>query len=169
MSQMSQRPPSQIRFKINVINFLKSLPRLINQTNVKLERLGMKLCTQEGNISLAGLYAESADPDAMITKFIDDSYQYWDNIINKNVEFFSHDMNKIFDGIPIGNMAELFEYSKIKDIDGSFIVDPTHIENVWKSMISFVKISISYCHKNKLNIDYHKYVQVLNIDLSKAD
>jgi len=127
------------------------------------------------NVNLVKEFMMALDKNYLITTFINNSNEYWDNILNKNDEFFVNNSQKVF-----GSYSDMPEFNALKVIfhknkDGVSLVDEDTKDAVRDYLYALIKISIVHVfnsrepkvEKNgsKVTISYGKKSEYANIDI----
>jgi hypothetical protein len=93
------------------------------------------------SVNIASAYIQSVSPYTLISKFIHETYPHWDQIKDKNTEFFVRNMLSL---VPsnyhsyLSGLPELF-----------LSMDDYEKKDMWIFIDSLVKISISYVHEQR--------------------
>lgn len=94
-------------------------------------------------INLAIIFIKKINKDDIISNFINESYNYWNEIASKDENFLVNHCDIIFSGVSkeyIEKFKQLFINKKINSEDKNIL---------WDYLFSFVKISISYIHESR--------------------
>lgn len=162
---MSGSPPEEDRFRANILDL----------TDLMHELAGM--CWDAGCedvnpvlILAAKAYLSGYDKIKLITTFIQYSYikikdsegnivknedgsdkTYWDEIRNRNEDFFVKHAASIFQHLPIksDNIATFKVFFTSKDEDGEYIIIQEDRDAIWDIFGSLVKICIKYIHRKR--------------------
>ncbi len=139
------------RFRITVLE----LTDLIHELTTHCYNEGVK--TMNPSLIILGKsYLASLDKTDVIKAFINNSYgpkdnsiNYWDEIRDRNEQFFIKHSDSIFENVPVGkgNMTAFKTLFTAKDDEGSNIIDDDDRDAVWDMFFSLVKICIKYIHK----------------------
>lgn len=102
-----------------------------------------------GLILLAKAYLSNQDKVELIETFISNSHMYWNEIHDKNENFFIEHTNEVFGKLPVdSNIIGVFRtFFTAKDKKGEFVVSEQDREYIWETFFSLVKISIKHVHK----------------------
>lgn len=133
------------RFSTNV----KGLTDLVHELT--------SLCWDSGNkqvnpilINLAGAYLSSLDKVELIETFINHTHEVcWEEIRNRNENFFIEHTNEIFGKLPVeqGNIDAFKMLFTAKDKHGEAVISGEDRNAVWDIFGSLVKICIKYVHR----------------------
>lgn len=89
------------------------------------------------------------DKKKMITNFIRKSYSHWDQVRNRDIDFFCKHAGEIFGDIPVSGISEIFDTMvHAKRDDGSYYINDKERETWWAFFDSMLRICISYAHEN---------------------
>ena len=143
---MTNNPPEHERFYTNIMG----LTDLMHELSC--------ICWEEGCeevnpqlVSFARSYLGNQDKIYLIETFINYSWEYWDEIKDRNEDFFIEHANDIFQHLPIksDNINAFKTFMTAQDEDGNFIIIKDDKDAMWDYFDAMVKISIKYIHKAK--------------------
>lgn len=157
--------------------FKQTLTELFGAMEIVIGDLNMagKTSLTVDNVTLVRVFVMGMDKGHLTNKFIENSEPYWDNILNKEDDFFVNNSAQIF-----GKYASAPEFNALKVIfgknkDGVGLVDDQTKDDVRDFLNSLVKISIVHIfnsrvpkvEKNgsKVSISYGKKTEYPNIDV----
>jgi len=101
-------------------------------------------------INLAGAYLSGLDKNELIETFINHTHAVcWEEIRNRNENFFIEHTNEIFGQLPVeqGNIDAFKMLFTSKDENGDSVISEDDKEAVWDMFSSLVKICIKYVHR----------------------
>ena len=105
-------------------------------------------------IILGKSYLAGLNKTDLITAFINNSYgspdnNYWDEIRDRNEEFFINHSDSVFSNVPVGkgNMTAFKTLFTAKDENGENIINGEDRDAIWDMFFSLVKICIKYIHR----------------------
>lgn len=134
-------PPEEDRFKGNISGLVEFIHELISQ------------CADDGKteidpsvIHLAAGFVDSYDSDVLIKHFIERSYKYWTNILDREEKFFRENCADVFVDLP---MKEVNAFSDLFKTEGDPIICQDDKDCIWEYFDSFIKISIKYVHRER--------------------
>ena len=134
--------PEEERFSKNI----QVLGFLINSCITSLNEAG-KTSVSPVIVNLGLAYLNNLDHHVLIRRFISKTHlECWDMIHQRNLDFFYNHADKLFSGVPGGNVS-LLKTLFDKNDDGKMLVTDTQINNLWKNFEALVRISIKYAHK----------------------
>lgn len=138
------RPSEEERFMINVLD----LSDLVHELTSQCWEMGVK----EINpmlIVAARAYLSNYDKKELIETFTTYSHTYWEEIRNRNENFFIEHSHKIFSHLPIGkgNIDAFKMLFTSKDENGEFVICQDDRDAVWDMFDSLTKICIKYIHR----------------------
>ncbi len=93
------------------------------------------------------------DKKKMITKFIEVSYPYWDQVRDRNLDFFLDDKKGVgfilSRFLPLAGLDAVFKQAvEAQDKDGKKYVSEVETLKIWDFFTAMINISISFCHDN---------------------
>lgn len=141
---MTNQLSEQERFSINSNDLSDLVQELTTQ------------CWEQGHkdvnpvlIGLAKAYLNSLDKTVLIETFIKHSNGYWEEIRQRNEDFFIHHSGEIFGKLPVdkGNIDAFKMLFTTKDSDGNPLIEEEDRDAVWDMFSSLVKICIKYIHR----------------------
>ena len=134
------------RFMINVDGLLTLTAEIVEiAKTMGVTKLSPKLISV-----IAGLLKSYKGPK-LLERFIDNSFNYWDQIFVKDEDFFNENASKVFGSLPMDNV------NMFKDLVGHpEIVDAETKATIWQYFHSFVKISIKYMNDHRTKYQSHK-------------
>lgn len=130
---------TEYRFHTNTIDLIKFFRSILEELKANEIQIPLEPKTVDAGIVMV----EMMEPNLVIDYFIQYSYPYWDNILEKDKSFFIEHSDTIFNGLP---------EDKIKQIENLFVEDQISEENLkglWKFSESLVKIAIKHIHKRR--------------------
>lgn len=134
----------QARFKKRVLILADLIYAIIHD----LQNNGNKIA--DSNIVAAGKkYLEAIEEPILIQNFIRKTSKYWDDIHNKNEEFFSSHASSIFGDLPTDKVQNFNLIFTSKDSDGEFLVKPDERNDIWVHFAVLVKIAIKHIHDKR--------------------
>ena len=173
----SQVKPSE-RFKKNMLIFLDIIAEMFqegSENNI--------VDTDSKLLTILKVLIESTPSDYMIRNFIRKTYPYWEKIKERDIEYFKENGLEFFTTVKekgveniageesknnsfiknlksshIDNFKKLLEGSYTQGGEEIDILDKERKEDIWKILESFVKISISHVHSQRIYIE-GKYTQ----------
>ena len=100
-------------------------------------------------IMLAQAYLNSMNKIDLIEIFITHSHMYWEEIRNREENFFIEHSGEIFGKLPVdkGNIDAFKMLFTSKDKNGNDLVEEEDRDAVWDMFGSLVKISLKYIHR----------------------
>lgn len=137
-------PPEEERFSINS----NDLSNLVHELTTKCWNEGYK----EVNpmlIALAQTYLNSLGKIVLIETFITHSHSFWDEIRERNENFFIKHSGEIFGKLPVdkGNIDAFKMLFTTKDKRGNDLIEQDDRDAVWEIFGSLVKICLKYIHR----------------------
>ena len=169
---MSSAPPTEERFKLNFVTLIEICEEMVQEGDEH------KVCSLTPTMfSILKIIVKNINSKFLIERFIRKTYDYWDKIKDKDIDYFKNL------GVELFNMAEdkgidnmldgedksiagglkFTHVSLFKDLlSASYIdsegntvqiFDDDRIADTWKIMHSFVKQSILYIHTNRRMVD----------------
>ena len=141
---MSSAPPEEERFNRNVLD----LSDLVHELTT--------ICWDEGCKDVnpvliigAKLFISSYDKIELIETFITYSWEFWEEVKERNENFFLEHASAIFEHLPVdkGNIGAFKLLFTAEDRDGTYIIDQEDRDAVWDMFDSLVKICIKYVHR----------------------
>jgi hypothetical protein len=95
--------------------------------------------------------ATSFDPAAQVEAFIKHTAQYWEEIRNKDREFFLLHAGNIFIPLQVSNvkMSIFFDIVNIKDAKGVPVISSDIEDEIWSLFHAMVKICLKYIHRKR--------------------
>lgn len=167
---MSQgKPTAEKRFKHNiddVADFLFDICSEIVHKGYKDINLKM--------IGLAIKYVKNYTDVDITEDYVYHSCRYWEQIRNKEREFFDKNLCKIFGGLPLSeDQLNMFQrISVARDERGELYVNESDIQELWDDFHCLTKIAIHYLYDNP---DAYKILKIklaaaknYNLDLDAA-
>ena len=134
-------------------------------------------------LTILKILIESSPSDYMIKNFIRKTYPYWEKIKGRDIEYFKENGLEFFTTVKekgveniageesknnsfiknlktshIDNFKKLLEGTYTQNGEEIDILDSERKEDIWKILGSFVKISISHIHSERIYVD-GKYTQ----------
>lgn len=173
----SEVKPSE-RFKKNMLIFLDIIAEMFQEGSENdIVDTDSKLLT------ILKILIESSPSDYMIKNFIRKTYPYWEKIKGRDIEYFKENGLEFFTTVKekgveniageesknnsfiknlktshIDNFKKLLEGTYTQNGEEIDILDSERKEDIWKILGSFVKISISHIHSERIYVD-GKYTQ----------
>lgn len=175
MGKKTMEKLPQEKFKVNTSDFLVFCKEVLTEIKSK-KAFDIDLTEIDALSQIVSL----VDDNTLLKKFIESTYEYWEQIRKKDHEFFDKNIGTIFPGV---------NQEKIKVLKYIFVESSNDKEIrdlIWQYLHGFVKISILYIHnakgpasekvvetsgKNKIIKSWknkEEYKQVKLIDLSKS-
>ena len=106
-----------------------------------------------GILKLAGNFIDSMDKKQLVQQFILKSHKFWNEIKERNENFFLEHSSGIFGHIGNGIAAKYIDsFSTIfreRNRDGDFIINEDLRDDLWQAFQALVKISIKYIHTER--------------------
>jgi hypothetical protein len=144
--KMSQAPPPSERFNLNMNEFFKLLKSLL----LKSEKQGFQVISMD-LFDLGHNIAVNADTDTVILLFTKRSYPHWNQILQKNDDYFTTNLTDILSDVPgIEKGGSIF---KARCPKGHLIIDAEDREVIWSYLTALIKTSIRYCQQK--NYDWY--------------
>lgn len=114
-------------------------------------------------ILLAKGYLSRLNKVDLIETFIENSHMYWNEIHDKNENFFIEHTNEVFGKLPVdsGTINVFRTFFTAKDKKGEYIVSEEDRGYIWDTFYSLVKICLKYIHRIR------ECVLVLNKETNK--
>ena len=138
--------PIEEKFKVNFVGLIEKIYRICFHLN--------NLNKTEINPTVIKLFIpilENYDPKKMIKKYIENVYPYWENMRNKEQDYFKTNAQAIFGSLPFDNVSEHIEkYTELfeqKDDNDNYIITEQDKNMIWRYQGTFVKFSIKYLHE----------------------
>lgn len=137
-------PPEEERFQTNVM----CLADLVHELT--------SICWDEGIedvnptlLLLAKAYLGNLDQVVLIETFITYSHMYWDEIINRNENFFVEHAASIFAHLPVekGRISAFKMLFTATNEDDDPVIIQEDREAIWEMFDSLAKICIKYIHR----------------------
>ncbi len=141
---MEQNPPEEERFLTNVLD----LTALVHELATTCWNSGTKDINPQ-LVFIAEKYLENYDKISLIETFIKHSHPHWDEIKNRNEEFFIEHAHILFKHLPIdsNNINAFKVFFTAIDENGENIIIEEDRDAIWDIFDSLVKICIKYVHK----------------------
>lgn len=127
----------------DLINLIQDLVLSYNSGDNNNDNNKKKIDIDPLVIQLIKKFLESYNKKELIKSFIDNSYQYWDQILNHEEKFFTENFNNIFDFSSYIKEVDAFKIL----FESEITVDDKNI--IWDYFKSFIKISIKYIHNKR--------------------
>ncbi len=141
---MAALPAEEERFHANLLSFIDLVHELITSCH----RLG-KTTMNPGIISFARNILNDWNKTEMIENFIEYSYEFWDEISEKDEHFFLENCGKIFKDIPGNHVNAFRELFEARDETGHSIIIDDDKAAMWDYFDGFIKICIKYIHRER--------------------
>jgi hypothetical protein len=100
-------------------------------------------------IKFAGIVLFNLDKSIFIKKFIEKSYQHWDKIYVRDIDFFMNSAAEIFLNLPLEKVNAFKDLFLIKTEDGELYITDDDKDALWDYFESLVRISIAYILEDK--------------------
>lgn len=146
-----QNEPPEKRFRTNMETVCNKIKKYVASANSASGQQVMPEYLIEGVMT----YVLSQKPSELIERFIVYSYGYWNEIANKDENFFRKNAIKIFlqdQNHDLGKeMIVKFEMVLDTKVNGKPIVDDKERESLWRIFLGFIRISIRYVEQNNLS------------------
>lgn len=113
----------------------------------------LALAHAEGATSLDPVYVRMAllvvreslqDPDAVLERFINQSYPYWEQVRAKDETFFAERLHEVFQLTDASTADQFRALLGARRADGSHVVSTEQREYIWKVLHSLVKIALHH-------------------------
>ena len=88
------------------------------------------------------------DPRETIIKFIDNSYEHWPQIKQRNEEHFDANISSLFASFDENIVAMFVDLFKARDNTGAVIVGKEYRDKIWDILGAMVKTCIVFVHEN---------------------
>lgn len=137
-------PTEEERFSTN----MNDLSNLVHELTSKCWDNGHK----EVNptlIVLAQAYLNAMNKGQLMEVFITHSHNFWEEIRERNENFFVEHSGEIFGKLPVekGNIDAFKMLFTSKDSKGNSVIDEDDRDAIWSMFGSLVKISLKYIHR----------------------
>lgn len=142
--------PTSERFQKNVLDLLD----IVMELNQIVYDNGYRY-VEPALMEMAGPILKEIPHTHLIETFIDSTYNseikstYWDQIRLKSEVFFLENSDKIFSGLPLGNIKAFKALFTAKDSEGELIISEEDRDCLWSYFSSLVKICINYIHEGR--------------------
>jgi len=138
-------PSEEQRFAENINGLIQLVYEIIKDISGK----GYQLVNPE-LVKLAGALISKFDPKVVLDAFINYSHEHWDQIKERNRQFFVDHADQIFRDLPIGDNLQTFKkLFALKDPSGSYVVDGDDLDCMWDFFDGNVKIAVKYIHRER--------------------
>ena len=105
------------------------------------------------------------DSNIIINNFISNSYKYWDQIKQRDKNFFIDNAIDIFGHLSDGEAKKHIDGLKniftCKDNQDKLVIDGDTIDSIWEGFQILIKISINHIYKNNSNKNFD-YINITN-------
>lgn len=102
-------------------------------------------------VLLASTTINMFDKHTLVQGFIENSHlSCWDNIKNRDEEFFVENSGNIFKYLPASEVNLFKDLFTTRDKDGNYVVDQSFKNQIWKLFDQMIKIAIRYIHINRV-------------------
>jgi len=104
------------------------------------------------------------DSDIMINNFILNSYKYWDQIKQRDKNFFIDNAIDIFGHLSGDAMRHIDGFKNIftcTDGKNKLVIDSDTIDSIWEGFQILIKISINHIYKNNPEKNFN-YINITN-------
>lgn len=137
--------PAEERFSKNIT----VMTQAIHEAVQKLYASGYK--TVDPNmIALVGTIIAAFDKHYLIQGFIENSHtQCWDNIKQRDEQFFVENSNDIFKYLPMDKVNMFKDLFLTRNAQGTSVVPQSLKDQIWDLLGAMVKISIKYIHTGR--------------------
>ncbi len=140
-----ERPLPVDRFCVNMNDMAQLAAELLQKAN------GLGCFIVDPTLVALGLQAlETYDRTMLITRFIDYSVEYWDQIKERNQNFIEQNIDSIFSNLPMGDVKAFHQLFKATNAKGDPIIDNNDREDIWQYMDAFVMICLDYIHWERI-------------------
>lgn len=139
---MTLSPPE--RFKSNVIDLVDFCKGLI--LRLKKEKYNV---TEPQILEIGILVLNTYDDTNLIEDFINGSHIYWDQIYNKNEEFFIQHSKSIFKDLPAQSVQMFIDIFNLKTPYNTPAIKQDDRDVIWEFFETFVCISLNYIHEKR--------------------
>lgn len=137
-------PPEEVRFYVNS----KILLSAIREGFENLNKLGyQKVTTVQIDYGITAF--DLFDKKYIIERFIKNSHEFWDQILNRNEEFFTKNSTEIFKEVSSEKLSIFNELFTLTDSNGNKLLKEDLKEQIWDLFHNMVKISIKYVHNKR--------------------
>lgn len=144
----TQQGPDEIqRFMGNMMRLVDRMHRILWEVNDKgYNQIDPKL------VPIVKIFLQKYGDEKVINTFISNSKDYWNEIYNRNVDYFVDNAYRLFDKLPIPDSkkkinAFTFVFTQKEGTD--YVVKQKHRAAIWEFFHSLVKIAIKYVHKKR--------------------
>jgi len=141
---MTTVKPTQDRFYDNVVELIDLVYEIVSDAKAA----GYDLANPN-IIRLVGGFLNNYDRTKLITNFIKYSYPHWEQIRNRDAEFFQKNAMDIFRDLPMKQVNAFNQMTTLKDKNGDPVVKIEDQNAVWEFFESLVKIAIKYIHEGR--------------------
>lgn len=156
------------KFKKNLIALLELFQEII--VYIKTEKPFYKLDIEPNILSLAKFKLSSMDDLILIENFISKSYNYWDQIKEKDEEFLVQNSNVLFEGAPVEYINIFTEILTKCDDNNTPLIDNDIKDNIWEILNGLVINSIKHIHiQRKYNTTTKKYTVIYAKDIKLGE
>jgi hypothetical protein len=136
------------KYRDDFHKYILQLTDLIIELLNNLEKKGRQVVSLV-LVNVGKKFLEGCDRDKVIETFISLSHQsFWEQIKNRDEEFFKKNAVVLFTKVPIGD-TNPFECLSYKDEKGEYLVNKDDRESIWEYFDVLVKISILYIHHKR--------------------
>lgn len=100
---------------------------------------------------------EGQGKERLLDGFIEATYTVWDQAQRKDMDFFREHACDIFNDLPKDKVKIIVDVMEMKDPDGNKYITDEMMDEIWKYVFNFVKISIKWIHEKREPGDDGKY------------
>lgn len=161
MSERSSNslPTTVERFFMNVEGLFQLISELVNSAY----QSGYKIVSPY-LVNFTGFVIFKLDKEFVIQTFIEKSHKHWDQIRNKNEDFFINSASYVFAGLPLDDVNAYKELFLLKTSSGERFVSDDDRDAIWEYFESLVRIAIHYIQedpkRNTWGIDMDKTISI---------
>jgi hypothetical protein len=139
------RPPPEERFLINLQSLIQLIREII--ANAKKEKIAVPV--EPEMIDFAVLVISGIEPRKIINTFLLRSFNHWDEVKIRNVDFFKSTTKTLFAGVPEENINNfILLYDTIKK-DGTKLIDKDYENQIFSFFEAMIRQSICFIHQER--------------------
>jgi hypothetical protein len=132
----------EVRFYDNMLG----LTQLIQELTTACWEAGHEIIPPI-TLTIAEQYLKTYDKNKLVYNFIDFSHKYWNEIKDRDENFFIEHANEIFRDLPLDKVNLFATLFTSKDKEGKYVIEIADREAIWEYFESLVKIGIKYLHR----------------------
>lgn len=148
---MTDIPPHEVRFQKHAVNLTRIVGDIAADVNKRLTKeKGKKIVIVDDNVvNFVAGFIDRMEPEKLLVNFIEKSYKYWDNILNKEDSFFEKNSLEVFGDLPETEIKKFQTLFNLRYSSGERYMCKEDQESIWSHFEAFIKTAIKFIHDKR--------------------